>query len=225
MRLGEWPLLGRVDVTAEALAAGAVYRPPGHRRDGGLRRLLRLRRPDQVFARCGHSPGRSALTAALISRSVPVAAADVRPPARRGQPSRARRRSLGRGVLARRLLAGSLDRAVDVAATLELRGYGLPGTAAEPADALPLRRALPCRRRHGSAGRDRREAPGGRFLPPTRRFDRDQPGEPDALRPAGRIGAGPAPPAASGEVCHRPPADRGQSSNRPAHRRLEAPDV
>jgi energy-coupling factor transport system permease protein len=35
--------------------------------------------------------------------------------------------------LARRLLAGSLDRAVDVAATLELRGYGL--------NALPAARA------------------------------------------------------------------------------------
>ncbi len=32
---------------------------------------------------------------------------------------------MGRGPLARRLLAGSLDRAVDVAATLELRGYSL----------------------------------------------------------------------------------------------------
>ena len=33
--------------------------------------------------------------------------------------------AVGRGALARRLLAGSLDRAVDVAATLELRGYSL----------------------------------------------------------------------------------------------------
>ena len=31
----------------------------------------------------------------------------------------------GRGPLARRLLAGALDRAVDAAASLELRGYGL----------------------------------------------------------------------------------------------------
>jgi energy-coupling factor transport system permease protein len=34
---------------------------------------------------------------------------------------------VGKGALARRLLAGSLDRAVDVAATLELRGYSLGG--------------------------------------------------------------------------------------------------
>ncbi|MBK5221246.1 MAG: hypothetical protein JJE35_15925, partial [Thermoleophilia bacterium] len=32
---------------------------------------------------------------------------------------------VGKAALARRLLAGSLDRAVDVAATLELRGYSL----------------------------------------------------------------------------------------------------
>src|SRR6185295_6351322 len=32
---------------------------------------------------------------------------------------------VGKAPLARRLLAGSLDRAVDVAATLELRGYSL----------------------------------------------------------------------------------------------------
>jgi energy-coupling factor transport system permease protein len=34
---------------------------------------------------------------------------------------------VGKAALARRLLAGSLDRAVDVAATLELRGYSLGG--------------------------------------------------------------------------------------------------
>ncbi len=36
---------------------------------------------------------------------------------------------VGRAALLRRLVAGSLDRAVDVAATLELRGYALPGRA------------------------------------------------------------------------------------------------
>jgi energy-coupling factor transport system permease protein len=38
---------------------------------------------------------------------------------------------VGRAPLARRLLAGSLDRAVDVAATLELRGYGLSAPRAK----------------------------------------------------------------------------------------------
>ena len=43
----------------------------------------------------------------------------------------------GRAVLARRLVAGSLDRAIDVAATLELRGYG----HGAPRSADPRRRS------------------------------------------------------------------------------------
>src|ERR1700759_3030532 len=48
---------------------------------------------------------------------------------RRGCAARGRPRG-GRGRRPRRLLAGSLDRAVDVAATLELRGYSLGGPRA-----------------------------------------------------------------------------------------------
>jgi energy-coupling factor transport system permease protein len=69
--------------------------------------------------------GRSALTASLVSRLVPVAAADaarLRDAVSLRGPGAA---AVGRAPLARRLLAGSLDRAVDVAATLELRGYSL----------------------------------------------------------------------------------------------------
>jgi energy-coupling factor transport system permease protein len=125
LRLGGWPLLGRVDVTAEALAAGAVI---------GLRAAVAMIAfavysacvdPDRVLRALRPVAGRSALTAALISRLVPVAAADasrLRDAARLRGPAAAR---LGRAALARRLLAGSLDRAVDVAATLELRGYSL----------------------------------------------------------------------------------------------------
>jgi energy-coupling factor transport system permease protein len=125
LRLGEWPLLGRVDVTAEALAAGAVI---------GLRAAVAMVAfavysacvdPDRVLRALRPLAGRSALTATLISRLVPVAAADVarlRDAGRLRGPAAA---PLGRAALARRLLTGSLDRAVDVAATLELRGYGL----------------------------------------------------------------------------------------------------
>jgi energy-coupling factor transport system permease protein len=78
--------------------------------------MLRLMRP---LAR------RSALTATLIARLVPLAVADyVRladAAALRG-PAAA---PVGRAALVRRLVAGSLDRAVDVAATLELRGYAM----------------------------------------------------------------------------------------------------
>jgi len=124
-RLGEWPLLGRIDVAAEALAAGAVI---------GLRAAVAMVAfavysacvdPERVLRSLRPLAGRSALTATLISRLVPVAAADaarLRDAGRLRGPAAA---PLGRPALARRLLAGSLDRAVDVAATLELRGYGL----------------------------------------------------------------------------------------------------
>jgi energy-coupling factor transport system permease protein len=131
LRLGDWPLLGRVDITAEALAAGATI---------GLRAAVAMIAfavysacvdPDRVLRALRPVAGRSALTAALISRLVPVAAADasrLRDAARLRGPAAA---PLGRATMARRLLAGSLDRAVDVAATLELRGYSLaaPDTA------------------------------------------------------------------------------------------------
>jgi energy-coupling factor transport system permease protein len=124
-RLGEWPLLGRVDVTAEAIAEGAVL---------GLRAAVVMVAfavysacvdPDRVLRALRPLAGRSALTATLVSRLVPVAAADatrLRDASRLRGPGAA---PAGRATLARRLLAGSLDRAVDVAATVELRGYGL----------------------------------------------------------------------------------------------------
>lgn len=124
-RLGHWPLLGQVDVTAEALADGAIF---------GLRALVVMIAfavysacvdPDRVLRALRPFAGRSALTATLVSRLVPVAAADatrLRDAARLRGPAAA---AAGRAPLARRLLAGSLDRAVDVAATLELRGYSL----------------------------------------------------------------------------------------------------
>lgn len=139
LRLGELPLLGRVDVTAEALAAGAVI---------GLRAAVAMVAfavysacvdPDRVLRALRPLAGRSALTAALISRLVPVAAADaarLRDAGRLRGPAAA---PLGRAVLARRLLTGSLDRAVDVAATLELRGYALERTRRRSIAALSPR--------------------------------------------------------------------------------------
>jgi len=131
-RLGEWPILGQVNVTAEALGAGAVI---------GLRAAVVMIalavysacvNPDLVLRALRPYAGRSALTATLISRMVPLAAADssrLRDAAALRGPAAA---PAGRGALARRLLAGSLDRAVDAAATLELRGYGLDAAAAPP---------------------------------------------------------------------------------------------
>ena len=124
------PVLGPVDVTLESIAAGAVL----------AERILVVTMafavwsacvdPDRVLRIVRRIARRSALTATLVSRLVPVAAGDLRrlreAAALRG-PGAA---PAGRAALARRLVAGSLDRAVDVAATLELRGYSLPVRAA-----------------------------------------------------------------------------------------------
>jgi energy-coupling factor transport system permease protein len=123
----EVPVLGAMDVTLESLAAGAVL---------ALRILVVMLAfavysacvdPDRVLRLVRPVAGRSALTATLIARLAPVAAADL---ARLREAADLRgpgASPAGRAALARRLVAGSLDRAVDVAATLELRGYGLPG--------------------------------------------------------------------------------------------------
>jgi energy-coupling factor transport system permease protein len=128
VRLGNWPIINhQVDITLEAIVAGSLI---------GLRALVTIVvfsvysacvDPDRVLRALRPVAARSALSATLVSRLVPVASADavrLNDAARLRGPGAA---PVGRGPLARRLLAGSLDRAVDVAATLELRGYSLPG--------------------------------------------------------------------------------------------------
>jgi energy-coupling factor transport system permease protein len=121
-RLGSVPVLGAVDVTAEATAFGGVL---------ALRALVIMGcfalhsaavDPDDLLRAFRRVSFRSALTAALATRLVPVLARDARRlhDAQRclaGEP--APRRAIVRAVA-----AGALDRAVDVAATLEVRGYG-----------------------------------------------------------------------------------------------------
>jgi energy-coupling factor transport system permease protein len=123
LRGGELPVLGQIDVSGEALVEGAVLALritvvliafAAHSACVDPDRLLRLLRP---LAR------HSALTATLITRLVPLAAADharLRDAQALRGPGAA---PVGRSALTRRLVAGSLDRAVDVAAALELRGY------------------------------------------------------------------------------------------------------
>jgi energy-coupling factor transport system permease protein len=130
-RGGHVPVLGNVDVSAEALVEGGILALritvvlcafAVHSACVDPDRLLRLLRP---VAR------HSALTATLITRLVPLAAADharLREAQALRGPGAA---PVGRAALTRRLVAGSLDRAVDVAAALELRGYarGVPRRA------------------------------------------------------------------------------------------------
>jgi energy-coupling factor transport system permease protein len=134
----ELPVLGALDVTLEALAEGAVL---------ALRILVVLTAfavysacvdPDRVLRLLRPVAGRSALTATLIARLVPLAAADhvrLREAAALRGPGAA---PVGRAALARRLVAGSLDRAIDAAATLELRGYE---QAASRTGVGPIRRS------------------------------------------------------------------------------------
>ena len=131
----ELPVIGNTDVTLESLVAGAAI---------GLRVVVVVLAfavysacvdPDRVLRALRPLARRSALTAALVNRLVPVTVADL---ARLREAAALRgpaRRPVGRAALARRLVAGSLDRTVDVAATLELRGHSLPRTERSSASA------------------------------------------------------------------------------------------
>lgn len=123
---GDLPLLGPTNVSLEALAEGAIL---------GMRIVVSLVvfavwsacvDPDRILRGVRPLARHSALTATLISRLVPLAAADAR---RLSDASRLRGPAaapVSKAAIARRLFSGSLERSVDVAATLELRGYELP---------------------------------------------------------------------------------------------------
>jgi len=126
-----WSLLGhRFDVTLEAIGFGAV---------AGLRLLGLILAcalfsaavdPDDLLRSLRRLSYRSALTAALATRLVPVLARDAM---RRAEAARCRVRPTPRMALARATLTGSLERAGEVAAALEVRGYGMSGRAEAPA--------------------------------------------------------------------------------------------
>jgi energy-coupling factor transport system permease protein len=128
------PVLGRTDVSAEALAEGAVLAGRVVVVLLAFAVLSASVDPDRLLRMLRPLARRSALTATLIARLVPLAARDharVREAGALRGPAAA---PVGTGATLRRLVAGSLDRASDVAATLELRGYahGAPRRAARP---------------------------------------------------------------------------------------------
>ena len=131
---------------------------------------------------------RSALTATLITRLVPLAAADharLREAAALRGPAAA---AVGRAAIARRLVAGSLDRAVDVAATLELRGYarGAPRPRPPRAPARGTRGASPPPPARSRRSRSRAGSPGSAASIPTRRSSWAPTRRPLALAAAAR---------------------------------------
>jgi energy-coupling factor transport system permease protein len=115
-------LLGhRFDITLEAILFGLV---------AGLRVIVLVAAfglfnavvdPDELMGAVRRVSYRSALTASLATRLVPVL---VRDSMRMGDAARCRARPAPRSMVARAAIASALDRAVDVAAALELRGYG-----------------------------------------------------------------------------------------------------
>ena len=124
------PVLGRLDITLEAVAYGALT---------GLRVVVLMLAfglfsaavdPDEILRLAGRLSMRSSLTASLATRLVPVMGRDAerltdayqlraKRPATGGHFYRLRRGA----ILTRALAAGSLERAVELAAALEVRGY------------------------------------------------------------------------------------------------------
>jgi energy-coupling factor transport system permease protein len=83
--------------------------------------------PDDLLRLFRRASYRSALTAAMATRLVPVLARDA---LRIGDAARCRPDPPSRLAMARASLSGALDRAIDVAAALEVRGYSRAGRPA-----------------------------------------------------------------------------------------------
>ena len=120
-RLGEVPPFGEIDLTVEALVYGLLLgaRVATVALCGAL--FSAAVDPDGVLRLLRRVSFRSALTAALATRLVPVLARDGR---RMADAGRCRERPAPRIAVLGAVAGSALDRAVDVAATLEVRGYG-----------------------------------------------------------------------------------------------------
>jgi energy-coupling factor transport system permease protein len=120
-RFGNLPILGYSYITAEATAYGAIL---------GLRAVILILcgvlyttcvDPDELLGLFRRVSYRSALSATLATRLVPLLGRDARrlTDAQRCRPGR----PPSRAALMRAATSNLLDRALDVAAALEVRGY------------------------------------------------------------------------------------------------------
>jgi energy-coupling factor transport system permease protein len=134
-RLGDLGPFGQGDLTVEAVVYGSVI---------ALKVTLLILittlaslavNPDELLHGFRRLSFRSALTASLSTRMIPLLAADSgrMAEAQRTRPGGAPTGARARVGLLGAVIGGSLDRAMDVAATLELRGF---------AAARPSRRSL-----------------------------------------------------------------------------------
>ena len=126
VRLGEVPPFGQVDLTVEALVAGGLV----------ALHVVAVMAWASVFACCVNPDGlldafrrlsfRSALSATLATRLIPVLARDAErfAEAQRCRPVQ-RGATRTRTTVVRAVATGAMDRALDVAATLEVRGYAV----------------------------------------------------------------------------------------------------
>jgi energy-coupling factor transport system permease protein len=154
-RLGDLGPFGQGNLTVEATVYGAVI---------ALKVALLIFvttlasltiDPDELLRGLRRLSFRSALTASLTTRMIPLLAADAQriAEAQRTRPAGARGGVRAHAALLGAVVGGSLDRAMDVAATLELRGF-----ASRRPDALraPLAR---WRTRAGGLGAQRGPQP------------------------------------------------------------------
>jgi energy-coupling factor transport system permease protein len=145
-RLGDLGPFGQGNLTVEAAVYGAVI---------GLKVTLLILvttlaslavDPDELLRAFRRMSFRSALTASLATRMIPLLSADAGrlAEAQRTRPGGAPTGARARVALLGAVVGGSLDRAMDVAATLELRGF---------AAARPRRRSFASRLSRSPASR------------------------------------------------------------------------
>jgi energy-coupling factor transport system permease protein len=158
-RLGDLGPFGQGDLTVQALVYGAVF---------ALKVAIIVLvttlaslaiDPDELLRAMRRLSFRSALTASLALRMVPLLSADARRLAeaqltRPDRPSGMRAKALLVGAV----VAGSLDRAMDVAATLEVRGFAQPARARPRARGHAFSQSPTHTRLSGVAWRVRRPA-------------------------------------------------------------------
>jgi energy-coupling factor transport system permease protein len=120
-RLGDAGPFGQLDITLEAVSYGAYQ---------GLVLIVIVAAcalagaavdADELLRSLRRWSFRSALTATIATRIVPLLALDAR---RIGEAQRCRPDPGGRLAVMRAITANALDRSLDIAATLEVRGYG-----------------------------------------------------------------------------------------------------
>ena len=140
-RIGDLGPFGQGDLTVEAVAYGGLI---------ALKLTLVILvvalaslavDPDELLRAFRRLSFRSALTASIAMRMLPLLAADAQrlAEAQRTRPDAPARRTTGRLAILGAVVGGSLDRAMDVAATLEVRGFACARLA--PRSSRPRRAA------------------------------------------------------------------------------------